>query len=44
MEIPRTADSPGLGILLEEYGGDPVTGVGLTLVTGDNNINFTNNR
>ena len=34
VEIPRTAESPGLGILLEEYGGDAVTGVGLTLVAG----------
>lgn len=34
VEIPRTAESPGLGIQLEEYGGDAVTGVGLTLITG----------
>ena len=33
VEIDRTAESPGLGIMLEEYGRDD-NGCGLTLITG----------
>ena len=33
VQVERTVDSPGLGIMLEEYGSDD-SGAGLTLVTG----------
>ena len=33
VEIPRTLESPGLGIMLEEYGA-AADGAGLTLITG----------